>query len=59
MIELRHGYVMTREFSASRRTAESHLCIWFHTSVQLSPRLNVITELTSRVLSAGIDKLVS
>lgn len=59
MIELRVGYAMVREMSASRHTMEQHLICWFHTRVHLSPHCDVIGELANRVITGGIDKLVA
>ncbi len=58
MIELRVGYSTVHEYSQSRHSLSSHLLCWFYTRVCLSPRFNIIDELTSRVLGGGIDKLV-
>ncbi len=59
MVELRVGYATVREFSQSRRSMSAHLLCWFYTRVCLSPRFNIIDELTGRVLAGGIDKLVA
>lgn len=58
MIELRVGYAMVHEYSNSRRSMSEHLICWFYTRACLSPRFNIIGDVTSRVLAAGIDKLV-
>jgi hypothetical protein len=58
VIELRHAYAMVHEYSNSRHSMSEHLICWFYTRACLSPRLNIIGEVTSRVLAAGIDKLV-
>lgn len=49
---------MVHEYSNSRRSMSEHLICWFYTRACLSPRFNIIGDVTSRVLAAGIDKLV-